>query len=165
MAEHMLKTWPEFFRAMKAGTKTFEVRADDRDFEAGDRLVLLEYDPETAVGYTGEEYHCDVTYVLRDARFTPPGSVIMAIAPAPEEVAQLIADALLAADQEWGFSIELTRLVDGERTYTLRMPGFKGDFPDYDEASEVMQVARAKQRASRVLAALRGDTFGKASSR
>lgn len=41
MAEHVLKTWPMFFDAIKSGEKNFEVRrADDRLFREGDTLVL-----------------------------------------------------------------------------------------------------------------------------
>lgn len=40
---HHLKTWPEFLDAVGYGQKTFEVRRNDRDFKAGDRLVLREW--------------------------------------------------------------------------------------------------------------------------
>ena len=38
---------PEYYRAILAGTKTFEIRKDDRGFEKWDRLLLQEYDPNT----------------------------------------------------------------------------------------------------------------------
>lgn len=38
--EHKLKILPEYFEAVKSGSKTFEVRKDDRGFQAGDTLFL-----------------------------------------------------------------------------------------------------------------------------
>jgi len=45
---HELKCWPAFWDAVASGAKTFEVRKNDRGFQAGDSLVLLKWDPETA---------------------------------------------------------------------------------------------------------------------
>ena len=42
---HILKCWPESFRAVVAGTKTYEVRKDDRGYMVGDYLRLDEYEP------------------------------------------------------------------------------------------------------------------------
>lgn len=42
---HELKCWPEFFERIKDGSKTFEVRRDDRGFQAGDSVLLREFDP------------------------------------------------------------------------------------------------------------------------
>ena len=52
MAEHQLKTWPGFFDGLVDGTKTAEVRQNDRHFKAGDRLVLREFNAEMD-DYTG----------------------------------------------------------------------------------------------------------------
>lgn len=43
---HDLKTWPTYFERLLDGSKTFEVRKDDRGYQAGDRLILREWDPE-----------------------------------------------------------------------------------------------------------------------
>ena len=56
MTEHSLKTWPGFFAGLVDGTKTAEVRFNDRNYQVGDRLVLREYDPRT------EEYSGRVEY-------------------------------------------------------------------------------------------------------
>ncbi len=44
MTEHILKTVEPYFSAVKSGEKTFEARRNDRGFQKGDVLVLL--DPE-----------------------------------------------------------------------------------------------------------------------
>lgn len=41
---HALKILPEFFKAMAAGTKSFEVRKNDRPYHTGDYVALN--DPE-----------------------------------------------------------------------------------------------------------------------
>lgn len=68
-----LKTWPQYYTAVKKGTKTFEVRNNDRNFTVGDILLLKEYIParEHGIGgytggYTGDETKVEVTYVLKD---------------------------------------------------------------------------------------------------
>ena len=44
MTEHILKTAPVYFNAIVAGTKTFEVRRNDRGFQRGDTLVLWPFE-------------------------------------------------------------------------------------------------------------------------
>jgi hypothetical protein len=66
MATHSLKTHPAPFQAIMDGTKTFELRLDNRDptFAVGDRLHLREWDPATGE-YTGYSIGADVSYMLR----------------------------------------------------------------------------------------------------
>ena len=70
MSEHELKTWPEFYRCLESGEKTFELRKDDRGFRAGDVLRLREWrrlrvvDGVAEGEYTGREMRRTVTYVL-----------------------------------------------------------------------------------------------------
>lgn len=61
---HDLKIWPEFFADVASGAKTFEFRRDDRNYEVGDVLSLMEYSPE-AGAFTGREVEVDVTFVMR----------------------------------------------------------------------------------------------------
>ena len=78
MKKHYLKTWPEYFQAVKSGKKTFEIRKNDRDYQTSDELVLQEFDPE--LGYTGAEDIClDVTYTLDKLPFVPEGYICMAV--------------------------------------------------------------------------------------
>ena len=73
---HKLKTWPTYFYAVTAGTKTFEIRKNDRDFKEGDVLILQCYDPERKV-YNGQEVAKRVTYITDwDQK---PGNVVMGL--------------------------------------------------------------------------------------
>lgn len=42
---HRVKSWPEQFRAALTGRKRFEIRRDDRNYQTGDTIELLEYTP------------------------------------------------------------------------------------------------------------------------
>ncbi|WP_304234821.1 DUF3850 domain-containing protein [Jiulongibacter sediminis] len=72
---HRLKTWPEYFNKVASGSKTFEIRVDDRNFQVNDELLLEEYIPkdykwkflhQNQEGYTGKILHRRVTSVFRD---------------------------------------------------------------------------------------------------
>lgn len=100
---HCLKTTPEYFEAVQSGAKTFELRReDDKTFDVGDTLMLLEWDfmslPDAvktwwnalsadahksweSLGYTGRECTVEVTYVLRDAQWLQPGVAALGILP------------------------------------------------------------------------------------
>lgn len=43
--KHELKIWPQYYCRVADGTKTFEVRDNDRAFQPGDEVVLREWDP------------------------------------------------------------------------------------------------------------------------
>lgn len=44
--KHELKIWPQYYCRVADGSKTFEVRDNDRGFQPGDTVVLKEWDPE-----------------------------------------------------------------------------------------------------------------------
>ncbi|EHF8592063.1 DUF3850 domain-containing protein [Salmonella enterica] len=50
---HDLKIHPKYFEPVAAGKKRAEVRINDRDYNAGDTLILREYDPKK--GFTGQK--------------------------------------------------------------------------------------------------------------
>ncbi|WP_331384989.1 DUF3850 domain-containing protein [Bacillus badius] len=43
--KHELKIYPQYFKAVVSGKKSFEIRKNDRDFKVGDTLLLHEFDP------------------------------------------------------------------------------------------------------------------------
>jgi len=59
---HKLKVWPEYYKELLTGRKTFEIRNNDRDFKIGDVLVLKEFDPIRNI-FTKREIHKAVTYI------------------------------------------------------------------------------------------------------
>lgn len=106
MKEHHLKCLPEPFAALADGRKLFEFRRDDRGFQVGDVLVLMEWEPlpgggcpspdptripEIVARFTGRELYRRVTYILRGQRFgVPEGFVVMSIKdPAAEPPLEL----------------------------------------------------------------------------
>lgn len=85
MKAHELKTWPKFFAEVATGAKPFEVRQHDRDFQAGDVLILREWDPETS-SYAPGRVARRVTYLLPggtgpQAFGVMDGYVVMGLAP------------------------------------------------------------------------------------
>lgn len=73
---HRLKTLPDYFQAVWDGDKNFEVRRNDRGFQAGDRVTLLEHDRSAVLeidpwpdGYSGRSISAFVTYVLAGGAF------------------------------------------------------------------------------------------------
>ena len=57
------KILPEYFRAIQAREKNFEIRQDEDDIQVADLLILEEWDGF----YTGKSVRRYVKYVLRDA--------------------------------------------------------------------------------------------------
>lgn len=90
---HELKTDPAVFAAVLDGRKTWEIRKDDRGFEAGDRLTLRETKytgAEMQAGaplvYTGRAVETEVPYLLRGPVYgLADGWVIMSIRAAAAE--------------------------------------------------------------------------------
>lgn len=57
---HELKILPEFYEAVQAKIKPFEIRKNDRGFKVDDLLLLQEYENDD---YTGRVIHARVTYI------------------------------------------------------------------------------------------------------
>lgn len=83
---HELKCWPEFFGPILDGSKTFEIREDDRDYAAGHYLRLREWNQVTKQ-YTGREVTRCVTYVTDFAQCND--FVVMALADISTELRDL----------------------------------------------------------------------------
>ena len=60
---HKLKTWPDIFKVMKSGEKTFDLRRNDRNFKVDDLIILEEYDP-IKEKYTGDHVYAKITWIL-----------------------------------------------------------------------------------------------------
>ena len=72
---HELKVWPEPFRGLVSGEKSYEVRVNDRDYRVGDTLYLHEYD---GGAYTGTMVAATVIHMTDDAPPSPlPRGVVV----------------------------------------------------------------------------------------
>lgn len=76
-AYHDLKILPEYFVAVKNGTKTFELRKDDRDYKVDDMLLLSKWSPE--LGYFGDMLMTRIVYILNGVPGLEPGYVVLGI--------------------------------------------------------------------------------------
>jgi hypothetical protein len=81
-ATHRLKTWIPYFDHVVSGKKPFEVRRDDRGFQRGDRVRLVEVSqPRKGMIPTGREAEYEITYVLTGGQFgIEPGYVVLGLA-------------------------------------------------------------------------------------
>jgi hypothetical protein len=75
---HALKITSEYFDAILDGSKTFEVRKNDRPFKKDDAIILQEWH-ETNEKYTGNEWHGIITYILDSWEYCKKGYVILGI--------------------------------------------------------------------------------------
>lgn len=85
MKRHELKTDPAAFAAVLAGTKTHEIRFNDREFAVGDELLLLETvraEEDRAFGqaheFTGRDLLRSVTHI-QEGYGLKPGWVILSL--------------------------------------------------------------------------------------
>lgn len=62
---HELKIWPQYYARVADGSKTFEVRDNDRGFQCGDSVLMREWDPEKAscFQYSGRQITARIGYV------------------------------------------------------------------------------------------------------
>ena len=61
-----LRTWPGYFRSIWRGQKRAEIRKNDRHFQAGDRVLLIEFAP--AIGrqsIPSRDILVEITHLLR----------------------------------------------------------------------------------------------------
>ncbi len=76
---HDLKCWPAFFAGLRDGTKPFELRRNDRNYQVGDELLLREWLPGSRI-YTGFEVRARVTCIISEGPWLAPGYVAMGLA-------------------------------------------------------------------------------------
>lgn len=78
---HKLKVGHQFYMNLENGSKNFEIRKNDRNYEVNHILILKEYDHCTK-RYTGREIRKRVTYILHHDQFPEgikEGYVIMGL--------------------------------------------------------------------------------------
>ena len=87
--EHDLKSLPAAFAELLTGTKTFELRLDDRPYAVGHTLRLREWVDES---YTGRTVTKRVSHTLRDTEYLPKGFVLMALVDVNSNITDLLDD-------------------------------------------------------------------------
>lgn len=79
---HELKCWPVFYRELVAGTKTFELRRNDRNYQQGDMLVIDEWNDATQEYMNSLTLRFEVTHAMYGPIFgLEAGWVILSIKP------------------------------------------------------------------------------------
>ena len=68
--EHKIKIWAVHWKRVFNGTKTFELRNNDRAYQKGDIVILQPYDPETKLYLWGPTNdggdYCDLRREIGD---------------------------------------------------------------------------------------------------
>lgn len=75
MVEHKLKIQSEHYINVINGTKTAEIRYNDRNYQVGDILILNEID-ENGI-FTGNKCVVTVTHILDDNQYLQTGYVML----------------------------------------------------------------------------------------
>ncbi|MBL1227257.1 DUF3850 domain-containing protein [Enterococcus sp. BWR-S5] len=79
---HDLKIDPDYFRDLELGSKTFEVRKDDRPFRVNDLLLLQSFDQKSKE-YTGSMVFAIIVGIFgrkeKEKDFVKDGYVILSI--------------------------------------------------------------------------------------
>lgn len=87
---HELKTWSEYFDAILADKKTFEVRKNDRDFQENDILLLNRWD-NVKNEYAGRQAEFTITYVLKGGQWgIEEGYCVLGLKPILRKVKKVI---------------------------------------------------------------------------
>jgi len=136
---HELKSIPPFFQAVLDGTKTFEVRREDRGFNLSDTLWLREFDHDT--GYSGRELRVSVRYL--SSFHQQPGYVVLGI----ERGLTVARD----APSEEG----IEAVAQGLHEAADRFSDWEGSWTDGPEAKREWYRARAGELVRAYLAASR----------
>lgn len=66
--QHALKILPPFYRAVRDGSKTFEIRKNDRNFAPNDTILLREFSKQHGV-FTGREVKARIGFVYSGSAF------------------------------------------------------------------------------------------------
>ena len=160
MSEHELKIRSEYFARILDGSKTFEMRRDDRPFEVGDTLRLREWLPDTEE-YTGRDVRVGVSYLMRDSGFIVEGFVCLGlvnprVAELEGERAQMMTDINVQSVRMGGLQAQLERErdEDPEHQAIVRILGEVRETLGCDDmahpAREVQRLKAQLERANGV---------------
>lgn len=104
MQVHVLKCWPESFSALLSGKKKYEIRKNDRGYQVGDILRLIEWRPGSGSSFyddewnattpytdaaheTGKSAYFEVVYVTHGGRWgLPPDISVLGVEPCEKPV-------------------------------------------------------------------------------
>lgn len=128
--KHEVKIWTQYFERVLNGSKTFEIRKNDRGYQAGDQIVLNDYD-EINQKYTGRKLEFTIGYVIPiDAE-----RVIFSLIGKQKQYKQIVIDILKCWEMKHDFDT-------GEKKFYLRgdPPGGKG----FWESSFIMSLIKAQ---------------------
>ena len=85
--KHELKIWPMYYSRVLDGSKTFEIRSNDRGYQSGDTVVLKEWDPDPInpttkdpKGYTGSK---DLEFRIGYIHVLNKQDVVFSLLPLP----------------------------------------------------------------------------------
>ena len=132
---HVVKSWTRYFNAMQDGSKKFDKRVWDRDYQVGDTLIQEEWNKDG--GYTGKSVGHVITYILT-GEFAEPGICVMSVDGVEFETRK-----------EWGEKIrqdEREKVLDKLRSRMLsHVPTdfLKGTYRMNDEWMEEIESLRA----------------------
>lgn len=60
--QHIVKSWSMFYKDIKTGERTSDIRLNDRRYAVSDTMILQEFDP-VKFEYTGNEMEVEITYI------------------------------------------------------------------------------------------------------
>ena len=69
MKQHIVKTHSNYFDRVMDGSKTFELRLNDRDYQVGDTVILANFDPVTKEYRSSPEILVEITYIIHGPNF------------------------------------------------------------------------------------------------
>lgn len=108
MTRHVLKVQTQFWDALADGSKPFEYRYNDRNYQVGDELTLLKYDPK--FGSLGDKLDRKIVYILRneDMPTLPKDFVILGLAQEHTQIGWL-------HYHPFSWTIELQSLTESDK--------------------------------------------------
>jgi hypothetical protein len=83
--KHELKIWPEHYWRVKQGSKTFEIRKNDRFFQRGDRVILRLWLPWSD-GYSTAANAPNLDFEIGDVYPIDAERVVFSLIVSPDEV-------------------------------------------------------------------------------